>query len=176
MMTTRMLAGLTLATLLAACVPVETPPDGRTTTSLPNCGKVESNPFASYKESPTSDEGAGFVGIATEENNATGRTYQRYSLVNCVTKDLVKVEGEWQLGQETPNGPTGMDVARLVEDLRQQERLTVSGRLAAASTDAGFKTTIARLPKEGSPRSNCACATFYPDTMPDDGIIPLIIE
>ena len=167
-MTTRVLGSFVIAALLLGCVPAETPTDGRTTTSLPNCGKIESNPFASYKESPTTDEGAGFVGIATEENNATGRTYQRYSLVNCATRDLVKVEGEWQLGEVTPNGPEGINVAQLVDSLRNNGRLTVIGRLGADAKDRGFLVTSGRLPQTGTERSDCACGQFYPETLPED--------
>jgi hypothetical protein len=144
--------------------------------NLPNCARVETNAFASYRELPITDEGNGFIGVGTQEENSEGRTYQRYSMVNCVTKEVVRVEAEWQLGEITAASAAYTDVFGLIGSLRERSRLTNMPYLESEAAERGFSVSSGQLPASGDARvarSDCGCRTFYPDTMPQAEFILL---
>ena len=161
-----MIAGAAVA--LAACQPepeVTTVADGFTVRNLPNCGTERVGPLSLYRESPTTNEGNGYVGFATEEQNASGVNYQRYSLVNCATRTLVKVEANLPTAGSADVSTT---LFQRVDRLRDRSRLANENLFEAAAREAGYDVTVGVLPAIGTElaeRADCGCRRFYFETV-----------
>ncbi len=169
--------------VLAACQPdepkVTTTADGFTVRELRSCGTERVGALSLYRESPVTNEGNGYVGFATEEQNATGVNYQRYSLVNCATRTLVKVESTLP-----SSGAADVDTTlfQRVDRLRNNSRLANENLFEAAARENGYDVTTGVLPAVGSEaakRADCGCRRFYWDTVENDaegGLNPFIVE
>jgi len=154
---TTMLA-LSLAATMASA-------DSQVVKKLKNCGVEAKNEFGSHIEYPATKEGAGYVGFFTVDEDASG-TKQRYSLVNCATRDMVQVKAEYKLQDAAKTAKSGKDLMSFVAGLRKQGMLANEQAFAKLAKQAGYKPGTATLPPRGSEstgRSDCGCKTFYPD-------------
>lgn len=155
-------------TVLASCQEqddVVTSADGFTVRSLLPCGTERVGELSLYRELPVIDEGNGYIGFATEEQNATGRNYQRYSLVNCATRSVVRVETEIAAAGTSEASTT---LFQRVDALRRGSRLANETLFEASARDAGFSVSTGALPAIGDDRADrvdCGCSRYYRDTM-----------
>ena len=129
---------------------------------LESCGKVVTSLGSSYTEAPILKEGAGKVGIATQQQTADGKIHQRYSLVDCADKSITRVEQDWTLATAPAQGATVQD---LVNRLRSAGRLTASGQLARGGQEQGFQVTQGHVDAVNNERAACGCQTHYPDLL-----------
>ena len=139
----------------------------QTVKRLKNCGSEASNSFGSHKEYPALDEGNGYVGFKTADQDAGG-TKLRYSLVNCATRQIVRLDAEYKL-QDSSKGVPGGDLFDFVDSLRKGKRLVNERLLTKNANDNGYKVTTGKLAAYGDERAlraDCGCMTHYPDVMP----------
>lgn len=140
---------LTALVLMAGCVPEANTFVGQT---LPNCGYRGPGPDQSSRiEHPVTKEGGSFVGIATEYVGSEYINSQRFSLLNCKTRQLTQIE--------TGVLPPGSGIQTLFERidiLRREGRLTRTGQLERLSTENGW-TYIEGSPRPENGRVKCAC-------------------
>lgn len=149
------------STSLAAAEPKQT------VKRLKNCGSEAKNSFASHKEYPVLDEGNGYVGFKTADQDASG-TKLRYSLVNCATRQIVRLDAEYKL-QDSSKGVPGGDLFDFVDGLRKQKRLVNERLLTKTAQSYGYEVTAGKLADYGDKRAvraDCGCMTHYPDVMP----------
>lgn len=158
--TTSVIAVLGLAAL-AGCTP-DTQDTGGVAKPLESCGKMVSSMGASYREAPILKEGAGKIGIATEARDASGNISQRYSLVDCANKSIVRVDQQWTL-DKAPEAD--MTVQGLVNRLRQEGRLTASGQLARGAQSMNLSVTEGKVNATTNQRAYCGCNLHYPDLL-----------
>jgi len=133
---------------------------------LKNCGSEASNSYGSHKEYPAIDEGNGFVGFKTSDSDATG-TKLRFSLVNCETRKVVRVEAEYKLTDSGLGLGSGGDLFAFVDQLRKKNRLANESLFARKAASAGYTVSKGELPKSYSKqarRSDCGCYLYYPET------------
>ena len=165
--------------IAAGCQPepeAVTSEDGFTIRDLPNCGTERVGEFSLYRESPVTNEGNGYVGFATEEQNATGVNKQRYSLVNCSTRSLVRVEADLPTA-----GAADVEISLFerVDQLRNRSRLANEDLFATAAREAGYSVTVGVLPPIGddrATRADCGCRRFYWDTVRRDDESPVLVN
>lgn len=134
---------------------------------LKNCGSEASNSFGSHKEYPVLDEGNGYIAIKTADQDANG-TRLRYSLVNCATRQIVRLDADYQL-KDSAKGVPGGDLFAFTDALRKQKRLANETLLDRSAAGQGYKVTKGKLPgygEKGAMRADCGCLTHYPDLMP----------
>ena len=153
--TARRAAAMVLAVIAAACVP-----DGaRLGQTLPDCGYrgPMDAPDIELYEHPVIREGGPFVGITTERYDRPGLAkeagahYQGYSLLNCQTFAIAKIEGDASL--DRLNGKTLLE--RLA-DLRAEGRLTRTGQFQRLSRERNWTLIEGEVdPQNG--RARCAC-------------------
>lgn len=154
--------------LLAACQTepeAVTAEDGFTIRNLPNCGTERVGEFSLYRERSATNEGNGYVGFATEEQNATGVNKQRYSLVNCATRSLVKVEADLPTAG---SADVSRSLFQRVDRLRRSSRLANEELFANAARADGYDVTVGVLPPLGSElaeRADCGCRRYYSETV-----------
>lgn len=132
---------------------------------LKACGVQATNQFGTHVEHPATDEGGGFVGFLTVDEDATG-TKQRFSLVNCATRGIVQVKAEYKLADAAKTLQAGRDLASVVAGLRKQGRLANEAGFAKLAKRAGFSVATSTLPKSQAgktARSDCGCLLYYPD-------------
>lgn len=129
---------------------------------LESCGKVVTSRGASYTEAPILNEGGGKIGIGTQQQSGD-QIHQRYSLVDCASKSITRVEQNWALS----NAPTStaQTVEGMVNSLRAAGRLTASGQLARGGRDQGFQVTEGRVDAVNNERAACGCQMYYPDLL-----------
>lgn len=145
---------------LAACEPA--PDTSGTGQDLANCGKIVTSQMASYTEAPITNEGAGKIGIGTQQQGSDGSVMQRFSLVDCADKSITKVQQNWTLATAPAKGDTVQD---LVSRLREAGRLTASGQLAREGQSAGYQVTQGRVDTVANDRTRCGCTLHYPDLL-----------
>ena len=153
-----------VAILLMSSVAGTALAQGQTVKKLKNCGSEASNSFGSHKEYPAKNEGNGYVSFQTSDQDATG-TKLRYSLVNCATRTLVRVEAEYLLANSSA-GVEGGDLFVFTDGLRKSGKLVNEPLLARLAKQRAYKVTQGKLPErfdERAKRSDCGCASFYPD-------------
>ena len=139
--------------------------DGFKVRNLPNCGTERVGEFSLYRELPARDEGNGYVGFGTEEQNATGENKQRYSLVNCATRTLVIARATLPVSGASD---VSTSLFQRVDDLRQRSRLANEDLYASAMREDGYEVSVNRLPPLGSDlaeRADCGCRRFYWETV-----------
>ena len=133
---------------------------------LKACGSEATNAFGYHKEYPALNEGNGYVGFQTEDANAEGTT-ERYSLVNCATRRVVRIEVAYLLKESSKAGGFDGDLFTLIKGLRKKSRLANETLLSEwAEGQQGFKLSVGNLPARGAQstaRSDCGCRLFYPD-------------
>ncbi len=137
----------------------------QTMKKLKACGSEATNSFGFHKEYPAINEGNGYVGFQTEDSNADG-TFERYGLVNCATRTIVRIEAEYLLKDSATSDVAGGDLFKRIKDLRSGSRLANETLLTEWAKARGFKVAAGNLPERGSEkaaRTDCGCATFYPD-------------
>lgn len=154
------LAGIALLAV-AACVPEGTDTSG-TSKPLANCGRVATSQMASYTEAPITAEGAGMIGIGTQQQAADGQVMQRFSLVDCSARTITRVQQDWTLASAPAAGNTVQD---MVTRLRQAGRLTATGQLAREGRAAGYDVVQGKVDAVGNPRARCGCELHYPDLL-----------
>jgi hypothetical protein len=131
---------------------------------LKACGSEARNEFGSHTELPAVDEGNGFVGFATVDEDASG-TRQRYTLVNCATRAVVQAKAEYKLADVKATLASGGDLLGYIASLRKAKQLANEALLERSLKSRGFKPVKGQLPARGSKeavRSDCGCATYYP--------------
>ncbi|HRM74863.1 MAG TPA: hypothetical protein PLI13_09230 [Paracoccus sp. (in: a-proteobacteria)] len=139
----------------------------QTVKRLKNCGSEASNSFGSHKEYPVLDEGNGYVGFKTADQDAGG-TKLRYSLVNCATRQIVRLDAEYKL-KDSSKGVPGGDLFDFIDSLRKQKRLVNEQLLTKTAQSYGYKVTTGKLAGYGDERAvraDCGCMTHYADMMP----------
>lgn len=160
-----------LMVALVACAGASEPPepvtnpDGFQVTKLPNCGTERRGEFSLYREAPVINEGNGYVGFVTEEQNATGVNTQRYSLVNCATRTIVRVESKVGVAGSSDVSETLFD---RVDSLRRSSRLANEAIFEDAVSDRGYSVITGPLPAIGDDRAervDCGCRRFYRETV-----------
>jgi hypothetical protein len=137
----------------------------QTIKKLKACGSEATNSFGYHKEYPATNEGNGYVGFQTEEADATG-TKERYSLVNCATRQIVRIEVEYLLKESAKAGSFNGDLFTQIAALRKKSRLANESLLSEWANSQGFKPSVGNLPAQGSQstaRSDCGCQVYYPD-------------
>ena len=157
-----------LSTVLAALVamPVAAQ-DKQVVRQLKACGSEATNAFGKHRENPVINEGGGFVGFETETTDATG-TKQRYSLVNCVNRDMVQIKVEYLLADSSKGLPKHGDLFKFVDGLRSKKRVANPDLFSKAAEQSGYSPVRAKAPKQGTDlgaRVDCGCRLFYPETM-----------
>lgn len=122
---------------------------------LPDCGFKEApNLVGNVRtEFPVIREGGPFVGIATQEWQPEGSWSQRYTLLNCKTRDLWQVHGS---GPSIIPPEKGESVFELVDHLRREGRLIQSGQLHRMSVREGLDYMSGK-PRSEDGRVKCAC-------------------
>ena len=134
--------------LMAGCVPESNAPIGQT---LPNCGYRGPGPDQSTRiEHPVTKEGGPFVGIATEYVGSEYINSQRFSLLNCKTRQLTQVE------TGVLHSSDMQTLFERIDILRREGRLTRTGQLERLSTENGW-TYIEGSPRPENGRVKCAC-------------------
>ena len=145
---------LTLA-VLAGCAS-EPPKLGKT---LPDCGYrgPMDAPDTELFEHPVVREGGYFVGITTERYDRPGSVkesgvhYQGYSLLNCKTGAISKIEGDAGM-----DALTGKTLLERIAELRAEGRLTRTGQLQRLSGERHWTLREGKVdPQNG--RARCAC-------------------
>lgn len=155
--------------ILASCAP--TPPDpvtnadGFQVTQLRSCGIERRGEFSLYREAPVINEGNGYIGFVTEEQNATGQNLQRYSLVNCAARTVVRVETMVPVSGSAGVAQTIFD---RVDRLRDRSRLANETIFESEARNWGYDVQAGALPALGDDRAtrvDCGCRRFYPETI-----------
>lgn len=155
----------TIALLLAASAAMAQNADSQVIKKLKNCGSDARNEFGRHIEYPAVQEGGGFVGFLTVDEDATG-TKQRYSLVNCETRRITQIKAEYKLADAGRTLKAGKDLATWVKRQREAGQLANESAFARLAKQAGYPVATATLPARGDAktvRSDCGCKTFYPD-------------
>lgn len=141
--------------VLVSCAP-EPPKLGKT---LPDCGYRGPTDASDTElfEHPVIREGGSFVGITTERYDRPGAAkepgphYQGYSLLNCETGAISKIEGDAMM-----DTLTGKTLLERIAELRAEGRLTRTGQLQRLSGERHWNLLEGRLdPQNG--RARCAC-------------------
>jgi hypothetical protein len=159
MLKTLMTAMVVLGTLAAPLAAQD-----QTIKQLKACGSEAKNAYGFHKEHPAVDEGSGYVGFQTEEANAEG-TFERYSLVNCATRKVVRIEAQYLLKESRKAGSFDGDLFSKIKALRKASGLANETLISEWAKGEGFKVTAGDLPKrddERSARTNCGCSLYYP--------------
>ena len=141
--------------------------DNQVIKQLKACGSEATNTFGRHKEYPVTNEGSGYAGFATEEENAKGTT-ERYSLVNCATRKLVQISAEYLLTDSSKGLPPQGDLFAFVDMLRKQSHLANEALFKINAKNYGYPITEGALPKmysEPASRADCGCQLYYPETM-----------
>lgn len=146
--------------LLAACTIASTDL-GETLSDCGYRGPLD-DPTAELFEHPVVREGGPFVGIATERydrpslQKEPGVHYQGYSLLNCKTGTISKIEADASIDRLS-----GKTMLERVADLRAEGRLTRTGQLERLSHERMWNLMEGKVdPQNG--RARCACALLTP--------------
>jgi hypothetical protein len=135
--------------------------------SLGKCGSEAGNSFGKHTEKPAIDEGNGYVGIETEDIDATG-TKEKYTLVNCSTRKVVQLKAEYLLTDSSEGLVGNKDLFAYVDGLRKQKKLANEDLFAKKGKAQGYETIVGKLAAKGTEkaeRGDCACMLYYPETM-----------
>lgn len=141
--------------LLAGCTSAST----ELGETLPDCGYrgPTALPDTELFEHPVIREGGPFVGITTESydrpgaNKEPGPHSQNYSLLNCQTGAISKIQGD-----ATADRLTGKTLLERIAELRAEGRLTRTGQLERLSRDRAWTLIEGKVdPQNG--RARCAC-------------------
>jgi hypothetical protein len=158
----------TLITALIACMTASAAfPETQVVKQLKACGSQAKNSFGTHIEHPATNEGAGYVGFATEDTDATG-TKERFTLVNCATRKVVQLKAEYLLTDSSKGLPPQGDLFAFVETLSKQNKLANEALFTATAKAQGFAPIPGSLPpkwSEKGKRSDCGCQLYYPETM-----------
>lgn len=126
--------------------------------SLDKCGwqGPSRHPDRVLLEHPAIHEGGSYIGLATEEypeksNDPRGHA-QRFSLVNCSTFEIIRVDAGFV---EPPNTLTAPDLLKRISDLRKSNRLTSPGVLQELGEQNGWGVSEGN--SSSKKRSRCAC-------------------
>lgn len=141
--------------------------DKQVVKNLGKCGSEASNSFGKHRENPAIDEGNGYVGVETEDSDATG-TKEKYTLVNCSTRKVVQLKAEYLLTDSSKGLPGNKDLFAYVDGLRKQKKLANEDLFAKKGKAQGYETIVGKLADKGSEkaeRGDCACLLYYPETM-----------
>lgn len=139
--------------------------DEQTLRKLKACGSEARNSFGYHTEFPAVSEGNGYVSFETEEANAEG-TFQRYSLVNCATRSIIRIEADYKLKDSASVRGFDGDLLKKIKALRKASRLANEAILPGWAKGEGFKVTVGKAPKRGdakAERLDCGCATYFPE-------------
>ncbi|MFD1883877.1 hypothetical protein [Paracoccus pacificus] len=139
----------------------------QTVKQLKNCGSEASNSFGAHKEYPILNEGNGYIGIKTADQDANG-TKLRYTLVNCANRQVVRVDAEYKL-TDSSKGVPGGDLFDFVDGLRKESRLANERVFTERAQSAGYPIIAGKLAPYGETRArraDCGCMTYYSDLMP----------
>lgn len=142
-----------------------TNPDGFQVTKLRSCGTERRGEFSLYREAPVIDEGNGYVGFLTEEQNATGVNKSRYTLLNCATRSVVKIESEVSVAGMQNVGETLSD---RIDKLRRRSRLANEAILESEMKRTNYKVTTGTagaVGADGAERADCGCRRYYWETV-----------
>ncbi len=127
--------------------------------ALPDCGYrgPMDAPGVELFEHPVIREGGSFVGITTERydrpraDNAPSYHYQSYSLLNCQSGAISKIEGD-----AVADRLTGKTLLERIDELRAEQRLTRTGQLQRMSRERAWTLIEGKVdPQNG--RARCAC-------------------
>lgn len=127
--------------------------------TLPDCGfrGPTALPDTELFEHPVIHEGANLVGVTTERYDRRGVAkepgphYQSYSVLDCRSGAIAKIEGDAQIDRLT-----GKTLLERIAELRAEQRLTRTGQLQRLSRERGWTLTEGRVdPQNG--RVRCAC-------------------
>lgn len=127
--------------------------------TLPDCGYrgPMDDPDTELFEHPVIREGGFFVGITTERYDRPGAKkepgvhYQGYSLLNCKTGAISKIEGDASMDQLS-----GKTLLQRISELRAEGRLTRTGQLQRLSDERLWTVREGKVdPQNG--RARCAC-------------------
>lgn len=154
-----------LMVALAAMVALPAVADTQVVKRLKACGVEAKNAFGSHVELPAVNEGGGYVGFLTVDEDSTG-TRQRFSLVNCATRGITQVKVDYKLADAKTTLEAGGDLATYVASLRKQGQLANEAAFAKLARQAGYPVGAATLGPRGSAdttRSDCGCQLYYPD-------------
>ena len=142
-------------------------PETQVIKQLKACGSQAKNSFGTHVEHPATNEGAGYVGFATEDTDATG-TKERFTLVNCATRKVVQLKAEYLLTDSSKGLPPQGDLFAFVEALSKQKKLANEALFTATAKAQGYTPITGSLPPKWSDkgkRSDCGCQLYYPETM-----------
>ncbi len=156
-----------LTTLVTALSVTAVFADNQVIKQLKACGSEATNSFGRHKEYPITNEGSGFTGVQTEEEDAKGTT-ERYSLVNCATRKLVQINTSYLLTDSSKGLPPQGDLFAFVDMLRKQSRLANEALFKTNAKTYGYPITEGALPKmytDKAARADCGCQLYYPETM-----------
>ena len=162
-----MLKNIVATALIASLCATAAFAETQTVKQLKACGSEAKNSFGLHTEHPATNEGAGFVGFSTEDTDATG-TKERFTLVNCATREVVQVKAEYLLTDSSKGLPPQGDLFAFVEALSKQNKLANEALFSAAAKNQGYAPVKGKLPtkwSEKGKRSDCGCQLFYPETM-----------
>lgn len=138
--------------LLAACVTEDGRLQQASTTS--QCGRVEAIWGSTSYELPPEDLGNSNVGLYTLVSVGEGPEYGRYSMLNCKTAQITRVE--------QTDGPG--DLRKRIDALRKTGALTTPANLAAAAQSVpGLAVIEGKVRREEGTRASCACFQHYPE-------------
>lgn len=132
--------------------------------TLSDCGYrgPMDDPNVELFEHPVVREGGPFVGITTERYDRPGLQkepgvhYQSYSLLNCTTGAISKIEADASMDRLS-----GKTLLERIADLRAEGRLTRTGQLELLSHERWWTLIEGKVnPQNG--RARCACALLAP--------------
>ena len=130
--------------------------------SLGKCGSEAGNSFGKHTEKHAIDEGNGYVGIETEDIDATG-TKEKYTLVNCSTRKVVQLKAEYLLSDSSDGLVGNKDLFAYVDGLRKQKKLANEDLFAKKGKAQGYETIVGKLAAKGTEkaeRGDCACMLY----------------
>lgn len=143
------LLGITL--LLSACASDDAVL--RKTAENGKCGLAGRSMGLDVYEMPPEDLGDGHVGILTLYGHKDDAKVGRYSMVQCRTAQVVRVDsGTWR-----------GDLREAVEILRSEAAFTSLDNLASYAPTYGLLVTRGTVRRSDDSRAGCACLQFYPD-------------
>lgn len=154
-----MMEGIRTALLTLVVVTGCTTSSGNLGRTLPDCGfrGPTALPDTELFEHPVIRESGHFVGITTERYDRPGADkepgphYQSYSLLDCRSGAISKIEGDAQMDRLT-----GKTLLERIAELRAEQRLTRTGQLQRLSRERGWTLLEGRVdPQNG--RARCAC-------------------
>lgn len=129
---------------------------GETLTDCGYRGPMD-DPDTELFEHPVIREGGPFVGITTERydrpglSKESGGHYQGYSLLNCRTGTISKIEGD-----ALSDRLSGKTLLERIAELRAEGRLTRTGQLQRLSDERNWTLREGKVdPQNG--RARCAC-------------------